>query len=127
MDKIIAYEGMYRTKNVDAIRQRSKDYSRRNRGKVLARASERYARKKLAVPGWYGEFDNLVFQEAHDLRQMRNEQTGILWHVDHMIPMQAISVCGLHVWNNIQLIPAIMNMKKKNNMLFTEPGEWLKA
>lgn len=126
-EKIASYEQRYRKENRTAIRQRARDYSRRNQAKVLARVSERYARKKNAVPAWYGEFDALVFREAHDLRLIRNTETGITWHVDHMFPMQGDTVCGLHIANNIQVIPAVMNLEKRNRLVLTEKGEWLRS
>ena len=60
------------------------------------------------------ELTELVSKEAHDLRKRRNETTKILWHVDHIIPLKGSTVCGLHIWSNLQVIPAIENLRKSN-------------
>lgn len=72
------------------------------------------------------ELTSLVSLEAASLANDRSLQTGIDWHVDHMIPLQAKKVCGLHVWNNLQVIPAFMNLKKNNKMQLTNNLDWIK-
>lgn len=84
-------------------------------------------RKKRAIPAWFGELDAFVWKEAISLASLRRERTGILWHVDHMIPLQAKEASGLHTWNNCQVIPAELNRSKSNKMILTEPEEWMRT
>lgn len=84
----------------------------------------RRARKINAVPAWWDEeFDTFVFKEMAALSKIREEETGIPWHIDHMVPLNQ---GGLHWHGNWQLIPAVMNLEKKDKMVLTEPLEWLR-
>ena len=69
---------------------------------------------KQASPNWNDEFNSFFIKEIYHLSSLRSEVTGIKWHVDHIIPLRGKTVSGLHVWNNLQLLPASENLKKNN-------------
>ena len=73
--------------------------------------------KKSAVPVWYSELDSFVLEEAYELCHIREIETGLKHHVDHIIPLQGVEVCGLHYYKNWQVIPAKENLEKGNKLL----------
>lgn len=143
-DKLNAKNRSVYANNVEMYRERQRNYYhanldtkrsyarssqnaryKRNPAPMKANARRRQAEERLATPAWFGEIDAFVLEEAFSLAALRKAYTGLGWHVDHMIPVASDSACGLHVWNNCQVIPATMNMAKSNKMIFTEPGEWI--
>ena len=90
------------------LRERVKEYSRNhyseNKWMYLARSNNRRAYKMDATPEWA------------DLEKIKeiyfNRPDG--YHVDHIIPLQSEIVCGLHVPENLQYLPAYTNRAKGN-------------
>ena len=106
---------------------RSKEWRQNNPDKYREIKQKRRAARFNATPPWYGELDEFVLMQAHELCQLRRNATGIDWNIDHMIPLQAKNVCGLHVWNNFQVIPARLNSAKCNKLIYTNPHEWIRG
>lgn len=139
---LLSSQSKYRKQNPEKIKQKNKKYNEANRPKK-ARADAVYRKKnkarvvaqkkayKLRVScagrASQGEWDEFVTEEAYCLASIRSGETSCIWHVDHMIPLKADNVSGLHCANNIQVIPAKLNLKKKNAMIFTEALQWIKA
>lgn len=74
----------------------------------------RRANKYLRTPTWL-TFEQKLEIECFYYKAMRyEEETGIKYHVDHIVPLQGENVCGLHVPWNLQVIPAKENLSKGN-------------
>lgn len=115
----------YREENREYFRAYNRAYASANLETFRAKNATRRAARIRAVPPWYGEFDAFVTKEASELCKLRAAATGFKWEVDHMIPLRAKKVRGLHVAINLQVIPESMNLSKKNRMVLTQPGEWI--
>jgi hypothetical protein len=46
-----------------------------------------------------------------------SEETGEMYHVDHIIPLKGQKVSGLTVPANLRVIPASENAKKSNKLV----------
>jgi hypothetical protein len=90
-------------------------------GKVAsAKASaKRRAYKGKAAYSWEEELNDFLIKEMYQLAKLRAKSTGIAWHVDHVIPLKGKLVCGLHIWNNLEVIPGTLNCKKSNHFEVT--------
>lgn len=132
----------YRARNIEKCRARELEYSRNNAerkrenarkwaegnreraadktkawrlanpGRSNALKAAYKASKKQRVPGWVCASDLAPFYED---AVRRSELTGIPHHVDHIIPLKGRLVSGLHVPENLQVIPAAENIRKGNS------------
>lgn len=114
-EKYLEVDRRYRAKNKDKINKYRRDYSKINSDKVSLYRRKRFATKLSAVPRWANtELDKFRVNEIYELRILRTELTGIIWEVDHIVPLQSELVCGLHCADNLQLITATENRSKGN-------------
>lgn len=98
-----------RDKSNDSVaKSTSKNPDRHCRYQALRRA-----KKLQATPPWANQF---FIEEIYDLakRRTRLMTGGHKWHVDHIVPLKSDLVCGLHVHNNLRVIPGVLNASKGN-------------
>lgn len=100
--------------------QRAKEVHARYRAIDPARARAKIVgyrtKKSEAMPKWLTEEDRLKILEVYAEAARLTIETGILHHVDHIIPLQGEIVSGLHVPWNLQAIPAKDNLSKSNKL-----------
>lgn len=95
------------------IRAKARDYMRAE-GRGNGYAAARRALKLKATPPWLTDEHHAaiaaIFAEARTLQK----ETGVPYHVDHIIPLKGRSACGLHVPWNLRPLPGSENVAKNN-------------
>lgn len=92
-------------------------WDKNNRAKRRAICAAYMCRKSKATPPWltkemYKEIEKF-YAEAVRL----TEETGIMHHVDHVMPLKGKTSCGLHVPWNLQVLTRSENCSKSNKIL----------
>ena len=81
--------------------------------KAAARYAKRRANKKQATPAWV---DTKELQKFYLEARLKTLESEFAWEVDHIVPLNGVNVCGLHVPWNLQVIPAVDNRRKQNRL-----------
>lgn len=102
-----------RKQNPEREREIARRWRAKNGDKVRAKLSRRRARKKQATPPWADQRAiAAVYAEAVRLEK----ETGIPHHVDHIYPLTSPYLCGLHIAENLQVLPGPENISKSNRI-----------
>ena len=102
----------YYENNKERIKECIKEYRENNKEQFNRRNARRRAKKLNATPTWANKDKiALVYEGATFLTEH-----GSPTHVDHIYPLQADWVCGLHVHENLMEIPARDNITKGNRI-----------
>lgn len=100
--------------NKDRRKQIMREYDSRNKANRAECQRRREAQKIHATPQW------LTPDQLREMREIYAEcaritrETGVPHHVDHIFPLKSKIACGLHVPWNLQILPAIENIRKGN-------------
>ena len=115
-DLIAAYNRAYEKKNKEKIRIRRRAYLQNNQEKKNAKNAEYRTNKLQRIPSWA----NLtaikeIYIDCSEIN-LAAKLAGCTekFVVDHIIPLQAKRVSGLHVENNLQIITNYENCSKNN-------------
>lgn len=99
-------------KNVKRKRNQVKRWRDNNPAKERAKARRYQVSKFQRIPDWS---DRRAIEAIYAEAQSISKSTGIPHEVDHIIPLRGRTVSGLHVVENLQIIPAQVNSSKSNS------------
>ena len=104
----------YRELNKKRVLANKKKWRDKNKGKQVAILQKRRAAKRNRTPVWLSDSQIKAIQTEYELAAWCTKVTGIIYHVDHIVPLRGKTVSGLHVPWNLQVIPAKDNLAKGN-------------
>ena len=116
-EEILAKVQAYRDNHKEKIKQRDRDYAKRNPHVGRAIKANYKKSKKKATPAWLTKEHYDQIREFHKLAIEMQKETGIEHHVDHIVPLQGLTVSGLHVPWNLRVISHSENRSKSNKLL----------
>lgn len=104
----------YKEANREKVREWNRDYKKRHPGKINADTRARQALAIQAMPAWADKKAiKAIYVEAARLTC----ETGVPHHVDHKMPLRGKTVSGFHIETNLQILPAVVNLKKSNKVM----------
>lgn len=116
-DRVKENKRAWREKNRARLNALIAEYRKSNPGiRGAERAARRVREKGQRIP--------LTADQRRQIRDIYKKckqisaETGILHHVDHIMPLAGKNCSGLHVPWNLQIIPAVDNVRKSNKVFF---------
>jgi hypothetical protein len=104
----------WRKRHPERAAESSRKTRQKHAARVLANKAKYRAVKLQATPSWLNKghwFEiGCVYLYRDALKRI-----GLDYHVDHIVPLQGSKVSGLHVPENLQVLPAEQNRLKNNH------------
>jgi hypothetical protein len=92
-------------------REYRRRHNERNPHQKTKDVATRRARRKHAEPAWLSREQRNEIKQVYELAKKLNTD-GLVYQVDHIVPLSGRTVCGLHVPWNLRAIPAEENQKR---------------
>ena len=115
----LARQKIYYNLNKEVIAKRTSEYQKNNPAMVAAKTAKRRHAKAQRTPLWLSQDDYWMMEQAYELAALRTQIFGFAWEVDHVLPLRGKNVSGLHVPENLQVIPRVVNRSKYNHFEVT--------
>lgn len=119
-EKVLKSAHEWRLRNPEKVRQTLALHYQENKFYYKELATLRKKRIRRATPIWA---DLIKIRSVYKKSEEATEVTGIPYEVDHIIPLRGKYVCGLHVENNLQILPASVNRLKSNHFELEDQPE----
>ena len=102
--------------NPQEMKKQWKQWYKKRKQYYITKGHLRAKGVRQAKPKWLTDDHLFMIAEIYELRDLRSQLTGVVHHVDHIVPLRGQNCCGLHVPWNLQVIPAQDNLKKSNRL-----------
>ncbi len=112
-EKVAAAKRRYYERNREKVIEAARLSEKRNAASAVAKCARRRATKAKATPVWA---DAVKIKDVYVQAKRLTAETGVLHHVDHIVPLRSKLVCGLHVEHNLQPLPLRANARKGNRI-----------
>jgi hypothetical protein len=114
-ESLCARSRKFRAENLEVLRQKNREYQKKNPHVYAKNGAKRKAAKLQRTPAWLTDIDFERINNEYRVAALLTKVTGSAWHVDHIVPLQGKMVSGLHVPSNLRVLPATENIRKSNN------------
>ena len=88
-------------------------WGRKNPDKVNTKSKVCGKKRKLRVPKWLTK-EQIDYMDAVHMEAKALRKGGLKVHVDHIIPLCGDKISGLHVPENLEIVPELDNLLKNN-------------
>lgn len=105
----------YNRRHETKIREYRRRHRLQNMAADAAKTARRRSAKRDATPSWLTDQHILEILEFYKRAERLTVETGVKYHVDHIVPLRGKLVRGLHVPWNLQVISAADNLRKRNH------------
>jgi hypothetical protein len=116
----------YRASRKEAIAQTNAKWTHKNptykkqwresHAGYMTEAASR-TRAGLAAPSWLDKDAISEMQSVYAKAQLWTRETGESYEVDHIVPLNGDTACGLHTPDNLMILPKAINRKKGATLL----------
>lgn len=97
--------------------KRTSAHAKANPAWKASTVAKRRARIARAIPPWVGRGELRQIQKFYEAARKRSDETGVPHEVDHIYPIAGRNICGLHVPQNLRVIPKSENRRKSNKVV----------
>lgn len=114
-EKLKEYYRLRYLENKEYNREKGKEHYQNNKAEYLYYSRTRKASQKQRTPPWLSKEQKKKILAFYREAKRLYEETGVKYHVDHIVPLQGEFVSGLHVPWNLQLLTEYENISKNNS------------
>lgn len=104
------YKQEWAKSNFKKVQEYRREYKQNNKPYFAKHERTRKASKIQRTPSWANQEEIIMWYEVAEVLS----RSGVVFHVDHIVPLQGKTVSGLHVEDNLQVLRFDQNCSKKN-------------